>query len=214
MAIQILGQDGTTSLTVEATAQAARVIQRPPNPVGWITVAAVTGNQTLTAANGAIFSFRQIGTNPILIRKVKVGFVLTTAFTTAQRMSYGLIVARSFTASDTGGTAISITGNNMKHRTSLSTLTSVDCRIGTTAALTAGTKTLDTNQIGICEWWNGAVGATLALSDGVLFNSDSAGYPIILAQNEGINIQNLVVMGVAGVGVACVNIELAEVASY
>jgi len=125
-------------------------------------------------------------------------------------------VARAFTASDTVGNAIALTGNNCKVRTSLGTLTSVDCRISAAAALTAGTKTLDTNDLGVVGGFapTTTTGVVIAPALSNLFSDDAGDYPIILAQNEGINIMNLTAMGAAGVGTLYVNLEVAEATAY
>ena len=138
----------------------------------------------------------------------------TTAFTAAQAVDYGLTIARAFTASDTGGTAVAITGNNLKARTSLASPLSVDCRIATTAALGAGTKTLDANSIGVVAGWAGAVGAGISPTPNNLLQHDPGDHPVVLAQNEGLNILNLTAMGAAGVGFFYVNLEFAEAVSY
>lgn len=214
MAIQILGQDGSSVLAVDATFDAARVTLRPVEVLGWYSLAAKSGLATGIAANGSIFSLRNISSNLLMVRRVGVGFNTTTAFTAAQIVDVGLIVARAFTASDSGGTAITITGNNGKVRTSLATPTSVDCRISTTAALTAGTKTKDTNHLGLAAGWSGAAGQGIAPALNNLYSHDTGDYPLILNQNEGINIDVITAMGAAGVGNFYVNIEFAEVASY
>ena len=214
MGIQILGQDGASVVAVDPTFDAMRVSLRPAEVVAWQSLGAKTGNATTVAANGSIFSLRNISANLLMIRRVGVGFVLTTAFTTAQILELGLIFARAFTASDSGGTAIAITGSNTKARTSLATPTSMDARISTTAALTAGTKTKDANHLGLVGAWCGAVGAGIAPSLNNLWSHDAGDYPIILNQNEGINIDNVIVMGAAGVGTIYVNVEFAEVASF
>jgi hypothetical protein len=214
MAIQILGQDGVSVAGVDAYFKAQRVSVRPLQTLGWNSLGAKSGNATTVAANGSIFSFRNVSANPILIRRVGVGFVLTTAFTAAQMVEMALVFSRAFSASDTGGTAIAITGSNTKVRTSLDTPTSVDCRISTTAALTAGTKTKDTNFLAIQSAWCGAVGAGIAPSINNLWSQDAGDHPIVLNQNEGINIDNVIVMGAAGVGVFYVNLEFAEVTEY
>lgn len=205
---------GGVDVEVDATFKALRISVRPMEVTGWLSIGAQTGLLTTAAAAGAIFSLRQIAATLLIIRRVGIGFICTTAFTTAQRVDYGLIVARAFTASDTGGTAIALTGNNAKMRTSLATLTSVDCRIATTAALTAGTKTMDANHLSQQGAWIGAAGASLVPSPNNLLQHDTGDYPLILAQNEGINIQNITLMGAAGVGIAYVNAEFAEAASY
>ena len=62
--------------------------------------------------------------NPVIVRRVGVGLTLTTGFTAAQELRFQLQVARSWTVADSGGTAVALTGNNCKHRTSLATPTS------------------------------------------------------------------------------------------
>ena len=199
---------------VDPLHKAIRVSLKPNESLGWNSVGAQSGLITGVAANGALFSFRNLSANPIVIRRVGVGFLCSTAFTTAQKMDFALIIARAFSASDSGGTAIALTGNNAKHRTSLGTPTSVDMRIATTAALTAGTKTLDTNTIGIVGAWVGAAATIINTAPDNLLSHNAGDYPVVLAQNEGINIQNLTAMGAAGVGSFYLNIEFAEVANY
>ncbi len=171
---------------------------------------------TLAAAGGTVFSFRNIAANPVLVRRVGVGFVCTTGFTAGQELAFGLNVARAFTASDSGGTAIALTGNNAKHRSSLATLTSVDCRIATTAHFTNGTKTSDANDLAVVGGFapTTTTGVVVAPSLNNLLSHDAGDYPLVLAQNEGFNIVNRVAMGAGGVGTLYVNIELAEAASY
>lgn len=199
---------------VDTTHKAARVTVRPTEALGWLSIAAKSGALTGVAANGPVFSFRNLSANPVMLRSLGVGFVCTTAFTAAQVVDYSLIVARSFSVSDSVGTAIALTGSTNKHRTSLATLTSVDCRISAAVALTAGTRTLDTNIMSANGAWIGAVGAALAPSRNNLFQHDPEDYPLVLAQNEGFIIQNLTAMGAAGVGTLYVNCELVEVTSY
>lgn len=199
---------------VDTTFKALRTSIRPMESLAWISVAAKSGALTGVAANGPIFAFRNISANPVAIRRVGVGFICTTAFTTAQIVDYSLIVARSFSASDTGGTAIVLTGSTNKHRNSMGTLTSVDARIGTTGAITAGTRTLDTNIMAATGAFIGAIGASLAPSPSNLFAHDPEDYPLVLVQNEGIVIQNLTAMGATGVGTAYISLELAEVTAF
>jgi hypothetical protein len=205
-----------TATDVDAAFKALRVSLRPSEVLGWFSLGVPTGNLTGVAVNGAIFSLRNIGTNPLIIRRVGLNLVTTTGFTAAQELRFALNIQRAFTASDSGGTQVAFTGSSNKHRTSLGTLTSVDCRIATTSALTAGTKTSDVNDLTIVQAYAAAaaVGVTVPSSMNNLLSHDAGDYPIILVQNEGINIFNRIVWGAAGVGVAAVNIELAEATSY
>ena len=129
MAIIQSGGGAGTALLVDPTFAAARVTVRPQEVLGWCSIGAATGLMTGLAAGTPVFSFRNLSINPVIVRRAGIGFVTTTAFTTAQAISFGLQVARAFTTSDSGGTAIAFTGNNAKHRTALGTPTSLDCRI-------------------------------------------------------------------------------------
>ena len=214
MAIQILGQDGVSIAGVDATKKAMRVSLNPMEVLAWQSLGARSGLITGIAALGPLFSFRNISANLVTIRRVGAGFMTTTAFTAAQTVDFELVVARAFAVSDSGGTAISITGSNGKHRTSLSTPTSLDARIATTAALTAGTRTLDANALGQIAGWSGAVGQGIAPTVDNLLSHTPGDHPLVLAQNEGFIVRPITALGAAGVGNFYVNMEFAEAAAY
>ena len=147
-----------------------------------------------------------------MVRRIQVGFITTTAFTTAQGLAYNLIKATGFTVSDSGGTALYTAGAN-KHRTSFTNITSApDIRISTTAALTAGTRTLEAQPMGVAGGSSTAVGTSMPVTP--LLSHDPGDYPLILAQNEGFVITNNFAMGAAGVINLHVNIECAEATAF
>jgi hypothetical protein len=197
---------------VNATQRAMRISDYPNEVGGWLSVGAQSGAVTATAALAPLFSFRNLSTKLILVRRIGVGLIATTGFTAAQKVDLGLILARSFTVSDSGGTAIALTGSNAKHRTSLNTPSSVDMRIATTGALTAGTRTLDTNQVAQTGGFvqAAALGVLIQPGPSNLFGHDPGDYPLVLAQNEGLIIQSLTAFGAGGVASFYANIEFAE----
>ena len=211
MAIQVQGNGGTT-VEADATFRAMRASLRPEECINWNAIGATSGAMTGVAANGPVFSFRNTGTNLILIHRLQVGFVTTTAFTTAQALSYAVYRATGFTVSDSGGTALYTAGQN-KYRTSFTNISSApDIRIGSTGAVTAGTRTLDTVALGIAGGSSTAVGTSLQPTG--LITHDAGDYPVVLAQNEGLVMTNLIAMGAAGVINLHVNIEFSENSSY
>lgn len=214
MAIIQSGGAAGTALLVDPNFGAARVSMRPMDTLGWNSVGAATGSLTGLAANAGLFSFRNLSSNAIVVRRVGIGFVTTTAFTVAQAVSFGLLIARNFTASDSGGTGIAFTGANGKHRTSLGTPTSLDCRIAAAAALGAGTRTLDATALGMQAGWSAAAGTTIAPALNNLLSHATGDYPIVLAQNEGVVIANLTAMAAGGAGVAYVGLEFAEASAF
>jgi len=210
--MKLLNAAGRAFADVDSTFKSLRVTLRPCELIGYFSVGGASGALTGVAANGPVFSFRNTGANPMLIRRVSLGFVVTTAFTAAQGLAYGLIRANSFSVSDSGGTALYTAGAN-KHRASFTNITSApDIRISSTGALTAGTRTLETAPLNVIGGSAQAVGASLSPQQ--LLEQDPGDYPLVLAQNEGFVITNLIAMGAAGVINLHVGIEYAEAASY
>ncbi len=202
-------------LEVDPNHLAGRVSVRPPKVTGAYRVAAFTGLLSAIPANGVIFSFRWgSATHLALIQSIRLSYATITGFTAAQEISHDIIIARAFTASDTGGTAIVMTGNNNKKRTSHVTsqiATNGDIRISTVNALGAGTKTLDANPLIAIA--NKTYAAT-ANNDAQFveeFESVSIGsHFYVLAQNEGFNIRNSILMGAAGTIRATVDVAWME----
>lgn len=132
---------------VGANTKAQRVEIRPTDVgvLGSYIIAVESGTMAAgLAAAAPIFSVRWgDATRTMVVRRIGlVAKNLTTAFTAGVTL-FELIQARSFTASDTGGTAVTLTTNNAKRRTSFGTSLVTDMRIASTATLTAGTRTLD-----------------------------------------------------------------------
>ena len=203
--------------TVEPTFKTLRTVIKADEAVGSYQLSAATGSITTLAAAGTIFSFRWApGTGQVcIIKRVSIGFNATTGFTAGQQMGYGMYFARSFTASDTVGTAITpILGNSNKNKTQSMTSIVTDVRISAAAVLTAGTRSLDTQPLGLTYFYapTTTAGTHLPTTNLVSYNVDD--YPLVLQNNEGFVITNQVLMGAAGVGTAYINVEWFEANSY
>lgn len=210
----IIESTGGTALAVDPGFGAARMSVRPPEVTGWISLGATSGAIGAVGAGNTLFSLRNLSANLLFVRRIGIGFVVTTGYTVAQAASFGLFVARAFTTSDSGGTAIGLTGNNGKHRSALSTLTSVDARIAATAAMTPGVKVMDANALAVQHGYAAGVGTVIAPAPANLISHDTGDYPIVLSQNEGINIQTLIALGAGGAGTLIVNLEIAEAVAF
>jgi len=192
-ATRILGRDNSTVVSADPTHFALRTSIRPVE-IGTLGAFSKALNSGIMAAGLAasanILSFRNTSSNFILIRKVTFGMGgLATAFTAGQAI-FNMIVARSFTASDTGGTTGALTVNQAKLRTSFGTSTIGDFRASTTAALAAGTRTLDTDPMASMTIGIGVAVSTIYIPAGTeLWEPEVGQYPLILAQNEGFVIQ-------------------------
>lgn len=197
MGFSVVG--GTTSALqeVESATLAARVTSRYTDPGGQGHYLqsfdnGATGMTAGLAANAPIVSFRWgNATNLAILYAIRMSAACTTAFT-AGRFVFDAFFARTFTASDTGGTAPTITGANGKKRTSYASTLVTDLRLAATATLSAGTRTLDANPFGKLHGVIGTGANTQFVNPNTqLFvgrdNSDQI--PLVLAQNEGFVIQ-------------------------
>ncbi|HEY2361199.1 MAG TPA: hypothetical protein VGK36_08795 [Candidatus Angelobacter sp.] len=180
-----------------------RVYGHPPNVLGCYMVNGRTSTYTGLSAATPLFSYRWGSSTALaVIMRVRVMVATTgTSTTNSGQVERELIVARSFTASDTGGTAVTLTGNNQKMRTSQATSLVTDMRFGTT--ITAGTRTLDANPIASAVAWLapnftgmdiGGSGASATAAGwtsiggnwvDLLNATNGQMYPLVFAQNEG-----------------------------
>jgi hypothetical protein len=219
-------QSGVDSslLTVDPTFKSARVTVRPPEGSGYFQLGAVTGSLTNTTvtANNSLFSMRWAPGNGkvAVIRRVLVNFVQTVGWTAAAAQPIGLYVARSWSTNDSGGTPVTVAGNSQKMRTtsdpSLFAAPS-EVRVSTTATLTAGTRTLDTNPIGvgvIAASQVAAASANYPQQAIILHDANAGDHPIVLDNNEGIVINNMVVWPAAANGVMSFTVEWFETTAY
>jgi hypothetical protein len=141
------------------------------------------------AANSPVFSLRYTGSGVAVIRRVSVSVAELTG-SAGGLASLQMFSARAFTASDSAGTAGTLTGNNGKLRTSLATTGVGSIQIATTGTLTAGTRTLDTDPMAGLVASLTTTANTGLLNQSVLYEPSKAGdYPLELANNEGFVIQ-------------------------
>lgn len=218
MAIIQSGVSGTTLMTVDPTYTAGRITQRPVEQLGSYSVSLFTGAYTVAAANTPMFSMRFVAGSAgqaqiAMIQRIALTIVPTVAFTAAQQVSYGAYVARSFSAVDSGGAAATLTGNNNKLRTSMTTAQSAatgDMRIATTGTLTAGTRTLDSQAFAVASAWVPSTLVAQPITQVILYENFAGDQPLVLATQEGIIINNLILMGAAGVLSIGVTVEWTE----
>ena len=161
-----------------------------PGVLGLYIAGVTTGTIAATlAAASPLFSFRWGSTTRLCVLDfISLGVSVNGVITTSVSMPLELVIARSFTASDSGGTALTLTGNNNKYRTSFDTSLVTDARIATTGTLTAGTRTLDSQAAAMLPCVTGtAIGVPLTMTT---IYARSSLFPIVLAQDEGFIIRN------------------------
>lgn len=190
---------------------------------GAYRLGAVSGTMAVSlAANSEIFQFRYVtaASRLALVYKVSFSAGALVAATAAALANIRMCVARSWTAAGSGGTRINLTGNNCKLRTSYATSEVNDAGISTTAALTAGTKTLDTTDISNLAntFLTGAITVAtqgMLFPETDLFNAADAGYhPLVLANQEGFILRNGTVFPAGATWSFAVKVSWLEVPAF
>jgi hypothetical protein len=175
-------------------AGALRVAGRPPVVTGAYRITVTTAGYAGLAAGAILASFRYGATGLCIVTRVRIYVTTSVAATAAGRIDRALFVVRGFTVADSAGTAITLTGNVAKLRTSHASTGVANIMVSSGAALTAGTGTQDANPIGVVAKQGTAtepVGLTLPApgTDSDLFAYNAGqNYPIVLAQNEGLRV--------------------------
>ena len=211
--------DGNTNFS------ALKTTPRPQEygTLGHYSIVGVSGAIAAGAtANTQVFYARNTSaTNLMLIQQLSLeGMIATTAFV-AGTIQMVAKVARSFTAENgtPGQTALTITGNNAKTRTSMGTTSMAVIRIANTGTIADPVWTLDSQGFGsiLTHSSGGYQTATpiigsIYLPDTDFFRAEAGDHPIVLAQNEGIAI--MATVPATGVWSFAVQMRWAEVLAY
>lgn len=151
-------------------------------------------------ANSEIFQFRYVtaASRVALVHGISVSAAILTLPGVSTTVLVGPLtfratIARAWTGIGSGGTRATMTTNNQKLRTAHATSEVNDIGIATTAALTAGTKTLDSQDIGSVVGSTGVLTAVGVEPQGIIVPKtnllgDYTGglaFPLVLANQEG-----------------------------
>ena len=191
---------------------------------GHFNVAVVTGAiGAAMASDGEVFQFRWADTirMAVIQRVWLTGMRASTAFAVGA-IDLKLTRATGWSANGTGGTALTLSDPELSLRPISMSATMVgDIRVATTAALGAGTKTLDAQDMGLVTTHASAgVGAATPIIGSIylpqtdLFEARVGDneHPLVLAANEGFVVRAVVpATGVWNLGVA---VRWAEVSSF
>jgi hypothetical protein len=221
MSIQIQGSSGVVA-DVGGSGYRALKVQCMPYEFGSrgsFKKSLATGTMaTGLGAAAPIFSFRWTdATRLAVVTKVCLdGLGSLTGFTAGQAL-FKLFMARAFSVVDSGGTAGALTAAMTKLRTSMGDTLLGDMRISSTATLTAGTRTLDTDPIGQFQFsLPVTANANFLLGQAPLLDACQDGHPVVLAgtgsSGEGLVIQATV--PATGTWLSGVTIAWSEVTSF
>ena len=198
MAITFQGNAGVVT-EVDTTHRAIRMTGRPME-VGTRGAYGLGVTSGIMAAGLAgtseIFQMRWIhATQVCILRSITFNLAQGTTAFAAGVIEISLTVARSWSADGSAGTAVVMsTANTNKKRTdfALSSFSDTGIRFSATAALGAGTKTLDTNKLATFSAFVSSAAGTAAqstiIAPGTMLwqRNTTDEYPLLLEQNEGI----------------------------
>jgi hypothetical protein len=223
MAIQIQGNGGTVAEVDGTNFRALRIANRPVDygALGLYSINLATGVMAAgLAANAEIFQARWTdATRFCAIFDVSCdgagGIVAFAAGATKMEA----MIARGWSADGSGGTAATISGNNNKLRTTMGSTLFGAIRGSSTAALTAGTKTLDSQGVGAIHSSTGVTAGTPLLPPSDLFGASGRtdNHPIVLASNGSTTSEGVIVRATVpatGTWTGGVSMRWAELTSY
>jgi hypothetical protein len=217
MAIQLVGGISGSVAEVGVAASLPAHVTAKPVPygsLGHFRYGGFTGIlPAALTANSEIFQFRWThATNLAIIQKIKISAcVSTTFFAAGVPVQIDMVKATGWSVQGTGGTGVTPSAT-LKDRTSMSStaVASGDLRIATTAALGAGTKTLEANSMGAI-----AAPGPIIPPGTVLYEPDlgDGEHPLVFIQNEGFVIRSVAVPA-TGTWTAAIQIDWAEVTAF
>lgn len=224
MAMQIQGNNGIIADVDGTTFRALSISSSPVDhgAFGHYSCGLVSGIiPAALAANSEIFQFRwSDATRYAVVRKIRISAcVSTTFFAAGVPIQIQLIKANTWTVAGSGGTRVTPAALLKKRVNMGSTLVAAsDIAIATTAALTAGTKTLETVAMSTIVA-PGPITASLngqIIAPGTILFQHEVGdgeHPLVFHQNEGFVITSVAVPA-TGTWMAAVSVDWAEVAAY
>lgn len=219
MAIQIQGNGGTVAEVDGTSYRALRITNRPidAGAFGHYRLSTSVALVVTQAANGTLFSFRWGDATRLCVPSfIRLQVIQTAAATATIMPSFEVVQARSWTVSDSAGTALTLTGNSFKKRTSMGTTLVTDIRKSALAAgCTVGTRTLDADAVLQCPMQMTVTTPNTQIYSSYLDFTDGSDHPLVFAQNEGFIVRGpTVVFGAAGTANLIVDVGWAEVAAY
>lgn len=219
MAIQIQGNSGIVAEVEGTTFRAQRVVLKPLDygSLGSYRLSTTVGLVVSQAANGTLFSFRWADASRLcVITFIRIACLQTSAATATIMPRFQVFSARNWLTNDSGGTALTLTGNSFKKRTAMATTLVTDIRRSAAAAgLTAGTRTLDSDPI-----LELSTQQTITTPNNTRFVesldfTDGSDMPLVYAQNEGFIVRGpTTIFGAAGTADLTVDVGWTEVTSF
>lgn len=222
MPLQVQGNNGTVMEVDGSIFRAAQVVQKPLDygSLGHYRVNHRCALVAAQAANSRLFELRNTGTNVIVITRLLIKWMQTATHTAAIEDSIDVYKCTTFSAVDTTNT---VTPTASVKKTTGMTAVPGNAAIrgvtvaGAAAGMTGGTLTKDGGSIGQLPNWLLAAQPTAGfVYPEVIDNFDDVNgtHPFVFAQNEGIEIENRVLLGAAAGSSVYIDCSWAELTQF
>jgi hypothetical protein len=222
MALQVQGNGGTVAEVQGTGFRALNVVVRPLDhgSLGHYRVNHRCAIIAAQAANSRLFELRNSGTNVLIITRLLLKWMQTSTHTAAIEDSLDVYKCTGFSGVDTTNT---VTPVPTTKRTSGMTASPGGAQVrgvtiaGAAAGMTNGTLTKDSSSIGQLPKWLLAAQPTAGpVEPSVIdvFDDVNGTHPLVLAQNEGIIVENRVLLGAAAGSAVYIDCSWAEMAAF
>ena len=217
-------EGGTSALlagVAEEAAHALHVTQKPV-PYGALGHYGLTIRFNLIAAqvaNSRLFSLRNIGANLIIPTRLNIRWLQIAAHTAALEDMLDVFKLTAFSVNDTVNTVTPVASR--KKTTMGAAPGNVEVRhvtiAGAAAGMTGGTMTKDGSALKtLPKWLLLAVPTASSVEPSLLDALDDVNgtHPLVLANNEGFEIENRILLGAAAGSTVYVDLDYAEVTAF
>lgn len=219
MGIQVIGNGGVIVGAGEEAAKALHITPKPiPASVGAYRTSIVCTMATTQAANSRLFEVRNTSTNLIIPTRIRVGIMAAGTVTTAYGAQIGLFRCTSFSAVDTTNTVTPVA--SVKRTTGMTAYPGNAAvrhvtLAGAAAGMTGGTLTKDTQALSVAVAWVATAAATTVPTYFEMLDDVNGTHPVVLAQNEGFELENVIVgSGTANVVQVVIDVSWTEATAF
>lgn len=219
MAVEVIEVASNNKLKIDPSWRGLRTSIYPPEALGHYRLCATSGILTGVAAGtataGFLFAMRAPASNLMVVQRIKARLWTLIQPTATLEQHMKLLRLTGYTGNITGGTTIPLTSPQFKKTTAYPSTTIQAASIATTAGLTAGTHTLDTNEFasgGMSE--AAAAEATSPNQQDIDYWGNEAGeHGMVYTGNEGFIVRNEILWSAAATGRLAVTVDWFELAA-
>lgn len=216
MPVEVRDGGGSNLFKVDTSWLGGRIAIYPQEALGHYRMCATSGVLTGVAAGtataGILFAVRAPATNTMVVQRIKVKLWTIVQPTATLETWLKIIQLSGYSASITGGTTISLASPQFKKMSGYPDTTIQSASIATTAGLTAGTHTMNTNEF--CSEGRTESAAAEATSPNLnemeFLGNETGEHGMVFVGNQGFVVRNEILWSAAQTGRMSVTLDWFE----